>query len=651
MEDILSHVKYVFQNAPFGIVALDAKGIIIYTNPQFDSTVLSSEMSFIGRSAYQVISELIWDEGVIKNIKRLITTGKPFYIMVETLSSPKIKGAEFVNINGYQLHNIYILVIALESGSFKRESRYKKVIQSASDAIIIMRGGVITSCNPAFSNILKMPVEDIIGHRLAEFVEKGDEDTLLPLKQDHIKEFAARVNITTRKGRRILGGKFHSIEDRPGTAMAILRDVTEKVSLEERLVRQNQDMAIINLMSETLSSSLDLEEILQKTMGKLLEIMDIEMGWIYLLDDKRNLLRCVYYHGIPQDVVAQIDELEVGEGIAGSVAAIEETIIIENVSEDPRLTRLIVKELGMRSFVSIPLKSRTRLIGVMDIASYKPRKFSVEDKRLLATIGIHIGVAAENALLFQEVASTSEKLKNALKIIWDRNNELRNIVYTVSHDLKNPIIAINGFCNRLIKSAGSKLNEKELEHLKAIKQSGGHMERFVSNLLNLSAVDMLKIQSERFSIKDVLDDVVKQISSQLEKKRGRIVIENNLPAIESDKTRIMQVFSNLISNAIKYSHPDRNLLIHIGYESQGGVHVFYVKDNGIGIPAKHANSVFDTFFRTYEDIAEGTGLGLSIAKKAVNAMGGEIWLESKEGLGSVFYFSIPAEGPMLGESE
>jgi len=651
MEDILSHVRYTFQNAPFGIVALDAKGTIIYTNPQFDSTIEATEMPFAGRSAYEVISELIWDERVNRNIKSLIKTGKPFYIMIETLSSAKIKGAEFASINGYKLSNIYILMIALESGSFKRESRYKKVIQSASDAVIIMRNGRITSCNPAFSNILKMPDQEIVNHSLAEFVDKSDEDTLLPLKQDRIKEFVARVSIAAKGGDRILEGKFHPIEDRPGTAMAILRDVTEKVSLEDRLLRQNQDLAIINLMSETLSSSLNLEEILRETLGRVLEIMDIETGWIYLLDEKKNRLRCVYYHGIPKEVISQIDELELGQGNAGNVAATGEPVIIENVSDDLRDTRSIIKEVGLQTFVSIPLMSRTGLIGVMDIASYRPRRFSPEDKRLLATIGVHIGIAAENALLFKEVASTSKKLKSALEIIWDRNKELKNIVYTVSHDLKSPIIAINGFCNRLMKAAAGKLDKNELEYLNTIKQSGEHIEKFVSNLLSLSAVDMLKIKNERVCVGDIVGDVIAQVASQLDKKRGRVVIEGDLPIIESDKTRITQVFLNLISNAIKYSHPDRDLLIHIGCEPYGDMHVFHVKDNGIGIPVKYADSVFDIFFRTYEDVAEGTGLGLAIAKKAVNAMGGEIWLESQEGLGSVFYFSIPTDGSMPTEGE
>jgi signal transduction histidine kinase len=404
-------------------------------------------------------------------------------------------------------------------------------------------------------------------------------------------------------------------------------------------------------MSETLSPSLNLEEILQETLDRVLGIMDIETGWIYLLDEKKNRLRCVYYHGISKEAISQIDELEFGQGIAGNVAATEEPIIIENVSDDLGDIMFIIKELGLQTFVSIPLMSRTRLIGVMNIASYRPRRFSPEDKRLLATIGVHMSMAAENALLFKEVASTSKKLKDALKIIWDRNNELKNIVYTVSHDLKNPIIAINGFCNRLMRSAADKLGKKELEYLKTIKQAGEHIEKFITNILSLSAVDMLKIKNERVCVKDIVDDVSKQVAAQLEKKRGRVIIEGDIPVIESDKIRIMQVFSNLISNAIKYSHPDRNLLIHIGYEPYGDMHVFHVRDNGIGIPVKYADSVFDIFFRTYEDVAEGTGLGLSIAKKAVNAIGGEIWLESQDGLGSVFYFSIPIEGSMSVEGE
>jgi len=634
----------VFDNAPFGVLVLDKNGTITYINSQFGSSITPDSSSIMGRSIYDIASELLLDyNSLINRIKRLIDTGKPFYTFVETLSSKRIKGSDLVNINGYRQNDSFILLTTIESGSFKKETRYKKVIQVAPDSIIIMKKGVITFCNPAFADVLRMPYEEIVGKEIYDFVKGKDSENIAELRGNHIREFSAAIEILGKGVKSILGGKFHPIEDSPGTAMAILRDITEKVTLEKRLLRQNQDLSVINLISETLSSSLDLEKILQKTLDKVLDIMGIEAGWIYFLDEKKNVLKCAYYSGIPYDIAQLVDELQIGEGLAGNVAANGDPIIIENVSNDPRLTKFVVKEQGMRSFASIPLKSRSKLIGVMDLASYGKRDFSHEDKHLLTSIGHHIGMVADNALLFKEVANTSDKLRSALKIIKDRNRELRNLVSTVSHDLKSPLIAINGFARRLMKSAGPMLGEKELKYLEAINDSGKRMEDFVSNLLTFTSVGRHKISRESFDLKEVLDDVIRDVSPQLEEKNGKVLFEGDLPDIEADRTKVIQIFSNLISNAIKYSHPDRDLAVYIGYRTEGNMHIFHVKDNGIGISSEHEDSVFDLFFRTYKSMAEGDGLGLSIAKKAVSTMGGEIWLESKEGDGSTFFFSIPID--------
>jgi signal transduction histidine kinase len=371
--------------------------------------------------------------------------------------------------------------------------------------------------------------------------------------------------------------------------------------------------------------------------------MNIETGWIYLLEQGKNILRCAYSYGIPDEVAQSIRELKLGEGIAGRVAQSGVPIIIENASIDSRIQSMAFKKYGFRSFASIPLQSRSRLIGVMNIGSFGQRIISPDDERLLITIGVHMGTVMENILLFQEVSKTTDELKDALNLIRQRNEELRTLVSTVSHDLKNPIIAINGFCERFMKSATTKLSEKETQYISAIHESGKHMEQFVTNLLTLSAVENLKLRKEEFSLKDIIDDICIEMAAQLDNKKGKLSIDNDLPVVKADKIRVIQVFSNLISNAIKYADPKKKLVINIGYQPQSRMHIFYVQDNGMGIPEEHAKNIFDIFYRAYENHAEGTGIGLAIVKKALSVMGGDIWVKSKIGQGSVFYFSIPME--------
>lgn len=642
MEQTFAGIKFIFEQAPFGVCALDAMGRVIYANVNFIASICGpdeDDSSLMDRHIQDVIPELLLDEMLNAYLDELLQHGTSFSYVVETLSSPTISASGFVNMSGYRLDGAHVIVTDYIGGGFARDTRYKKLIQEAPDAIIIVKNGIVIYANPALGAMLQLPLHEIRGHHIGEFIKTKTLDDMLTLRQ----EIPSRVQVETPMGTRVLEGRFQTLEDRPGYAIAILRDVTDKVSLEKLLMRQNQDLTVINLISETLSSSIDLGEILENTLAKVLQVINVETGWIFLLNEETRILKCAYSYGLPEYVVQSLKELKVGEGIAGRVAINWEPIIIENASIDPRITSLAFKQQGIKSFASIPLKSRTRLIGVMNIGSFGQRKISANDKRLLLNIGLHMGTVIENVLLFQEVAQATEELQDALSLIGQRNEELKSFVYTVSHDLKNPIVAINGLARRLFDSAGDKLTDHEREYLAAIRDSGRHMEQFLQNLLMLAAVENLKVVKEYFSVVEIIDDVIREVTPQLNDKGGCIAIVDKLPWVKADRTRIMQVFANLVSNGIKYAHPNRAPHLDIGYLPRNDRHVFYVRDNGIGIDPEHQEQIFEVFFRADEEHAEGTGIGLFITKKAVNIMGGDIWVESRKDEGTVFYFSIPTE--------
>jgi PAS domain S-box-containing protein len=643
MDINIDNIKNVFETAPFAVCAFDRSGTVIYINKLFESNIEPEELPFVGKSLYELIHKFLVDDRFEKRLKRLIETNKPFSLVVETLSSPRIRASGIINITAYKMDSLYVIIADFVSGTLGREGRYRKLIEDAPDSIIIMNHGFITFVNPSFSDVMEMPSDEILGKPIFDLVDEKCKEDLSSLRKKYAKQFFTQITVNARGGQKILEGHFQFIEDRPGTSIAMMRDVTEKDLLQKRLLRQNQDLSAVNMISKTLSSSLELREILQNTLSQVLQIMNIEAGWIYLLNEDRQTLKCAYSYGIPDDVANSIKELKLGEGIAGRVARSGIPIIIENASVDPRINSLALKKQGFRSFASIPLQSRTRLIGIMNIGSYGQRTISPDDERLLITIGVHMGTVMENILLFNEISRATDELKDALNLIRQRNEELRTLVSTVSHDLKNPIIAINGFCERFMKSASSKLSEKETQYIDAIHESGKHMEQFVTNLLTLSAVENLKLKKEEFPVQEIIDDVTMEMATQLDNKNGNIILDTTLPMIKADRIRVIQVFSNLISNAIKYAHPGRDLEIRIGYQAKAKMHIFYVKDNGMGIPDEHADNIFDIFYRAYENHAEGTGIGLAIVKKALSAMGGDIWVKSQIERGSVFYFSIPME--------
>jgi PAS domain S-box-containing protein len=646
MENADISLNRVFDNAPFGVCAFDSAGKIAYVNSKFSSDVLKAKEDLIGSMLFDRLPLLNLDDELTRKIRDLADNRTPFSMTIEAFSSPKLNEAGIYQITGHFIDPHYIVTNHLLGHALEKDKRFRNMIFDAPDVIILLNNSIISFCNRTFTDMLGIQIADVIGKDFSEFIKLDKEYDLTQLGHDGTVAFSAQITLDTPTGKKILDGRFHSVDKTQGMSLAVLRDVTEKVELEQRIIRRNEDLSAINSISETLSSSINMHDVISRVLEKVLEIMNIETGLIFLLNEKTNTLKCIHSYGLPDYIVDTLKELRIGEGIAGRVAATGEPIIIENASEDIRITSVAFRRYGIKSFASIPIRSRTRLIGVMNIGAYGKRDITADDRQLLLSVGLHMGAVLENITLFNEIEKATEDLRSAMMTIEHRNEDLKRLVYTVSHDLKNPIIAINGFTTRLLKSMSDRISEREKNYLNAIKESGQHMEGFVNDLLNYSAAENLKLEEEPLDVGDIIERIIIELEPQLEAKSGKVVVDGDMPVIITDRTRLIQIFSNLISNAIKYSHPDRLPIINIGYRPKAEMHIFYVKDNGIGIPSEYLENVFDMFFRTYEDLASGTGLGLSIVKKAVNDMSGDIWIESEKDSGSVFYFSLPEKNKL-----
>ena len=222
------------------------------------------------------------------------------------------------------------------------------------------------------------------------------------------------------------------------------------------------------------------------------------------------------------------------------------------------------------------------------------------------------------------------------------NEELKNFVHIVSHDLKTPAISIQGFSSRLLKYYGEKLGKRGRKYLEQIEASGRRMEALVSDLLELSQIGRVVSTFKEVPSVEILSNVTSVLQDRLKENRIELVVAANLPTIYCDGERIHQVFDNLVVNAIKFTRCTNNPKIEVGCEDTGNSYQFHVRDNGIGIDPKHQRRIFEIFHRlkVIED-KEGTGLGLAIVERIVTNHGGKVWVESEKGKGATFYFTLP----------
>jgi signal transduction histidine kinase len=244
-------------------------------------------------------------------------------------------------------------------------------------------------------------------------------------------------------------------------------------------------------------------------------------------------------------------------------------------------------------------------------------------------------------LLEKKVEERTKELRQSEEELKRKNEELENFVYAVSHDLKSPLITIRGFSSLLQSNLMKKVDKKGHHYLERITSNVDYMSRLIQDLLELSRIGRISKAFEMVKSEDLIKEVLEQHQFQLKGKNINLRIEGKLPEIYCDKNRMAGVYSNLIDNAIKFSDPEKEQsFIEIGGEELKNYYQFYVKDNGLGISKKNHNKIFDIFQRGGESITEGSGIGLSIVRRVVENHGGKVWVESEEGKGSTFYFTI-----------
>jgi len=236
-----------------------------------------------------------------------------------------------------------------------------------------------------------------------------------------------------------------------------------------------------------------------------------------------------------------------------------------------------------------------------------------------------------------------QKLESLLTELSEKNKELESFVYTVSHDLKTPIVTIEGFIGAFREDYGSMLTADGERYLKYMSDAARKMEVLIDDLLELSRIGRIAEKAIKFSFEDLVRSSLKDLRPIIEARGIKVEIQPDMPAIRGARQRLGQVMDNLLTNAVKYIGRDNPApAIEVGAEEQNGRQVFFVRDNGIGIEERYFDKVFQIFERlpSAKQASEGTGIGLAIVKRIIENHRGRIWLTSEVGKGTTFYFTL-----------
>jgi signal transduction histidine kinase len=412
---------------------------------------------------------------------------------------------------------------------------------------------------------------------------------------------------------------------------------------DQALQKRIEELTMLQLIDRQLNATLDYHEVMQQTLEWGLRITEVATGLIAALqeeEDGTRGLRFLAHKGFPEDLFRRHSEEElwpISKGFIGQTMRNGETQIIDDVTQEPDITPILP---DMRSLMTFPIKRENRVTGLIALASSETESFTPEHVESVGRLVDHAAIAIENARLFQQV-----QLANQAKT---------EFVSFVSHELKQPMTSMKGYIDLMFKGIGGEVSEQQKQFLEVIRSNVERMGRIVRDLLDISRIESgrLKLEMGQVVPEEIVIEAVRAFEKEIEAKNQELKVdmEPDLGVVWGDKGRLIQVLTNLVSNANKYTPEGGEITLRVGHWSDNGKDYvrWSVVDTGIGMTQEEQDRLFTKYFRSDNPLVrnvKGTGLGLVITRSIVEMHDGELWVESEHEEGSTFSFTIPIAEP------
>jgi signal transduction histidine kinase len=447
----------------------------------------------------------------------------------------------------------------------------------------------------------------------------------------------------------------------------MVKNITKTKSIEEEkeellyaLETKVTEITILHQIAQTATESLELDQVLNNCLDKVIQLMAVETAAILLANEQKGEVSTIARGGVSTKFLDKLKELPNSNSLTGRLTLSGMPVVVENTAKYPQLTDTLVREEGLKSIAAVPLRSSGKVIGTLIVASHDVHSFSSRDIHLLNTIGEGLGPALKNAELYetlrgktrqldeqnQELLRQQEKLLEKTEEAEAASRLKSEFLANMSHELRTPLNVIIGFSELMLDQVPGPVNKKQRQCLEDIMSSGRHLLGLIDQVLDLSKVESGRTELKLAEV--ALAEVIESLKNTMmpiltpRKQSLNIRVEEGLPPVYADEAKLMQVFFNLLSNSSRFT-PEGGK-IEIEAIRNGTRCQISVVDNGIGIKQEDQARLFEPFCQldsTSTKGGSGTGLGLVVVKQIVEKHGGRIWVESEYGKGSRFIFTLP----------
>ncbi|MFZ9002947.1 MAG: ATP-binding protein [Robiginitalea sp.] len=449
--------------------------------------------------------------------------------------------------------------------------------------------------------------------------------------------FIAFVHFSVKARTRILVNQRKALEGK-------VQDRTREV--QQRL----NELATVNEVTQALNDKLELDKLIELVGDKMKEVFNSDITYLAILDEKTEMINFPYQEG------DNMEPLRLGEGLTSRIIQTGEPLLINKDADImAEYDKYGLKQTGKQavSYLGVPIPVEDDIIGVLSVQSMTQEgRFNEQDKNLLTTIATNVGVALHNAELYEEAKEAKARAEDA--------NEAKSaFLSTVSHELRTPLTSVLGFAKIIRKRLQDKIfpavqsddpklkrtMDQVSENLNVVVSEGERLTSLINDVLDLAKIESGRMEwnMKPILIQDVIERAISATSSLFEEKDLKLKkqIPQDLPLINGDADKLIQVVINLLSNAVKFT--DKGTVSVEAYKDNNQI-VVEVQDTGMGVAEDDRHKIFERFRQagdTLTDKPKGTGLGLPICREIIEHHGGIIWMKSELGEGSTFFFSLP----------
>lgn len=437
-----------------------------------------------------------------------------------------------------------------------------------------------------------------------------------------------------------------AIED----ALYLSRLEEEKERLTQQLQQRVQELTVLERIGRSVAAVLDPDTLLNRIVEASVFVTQADEGFLLLLDEATHELYLRAAKNLGEDQVHLL-RLKVTDSLLGQVVRTGQPLRLGGAEEEANKLKVITGYL-VRALLHVPLITQGQVVGVLSVHNRTTaRTFSQNDLESLSALANYAVIALQNARLHETLKEHAAQIEDAYDELQELSRLKIEFVQDISHELRVPLTFIKGYVDLLREGAFGDVSPEQLEPLDIIAKRTERITRLVSDMLTLQRLEAERFELVRVNLAEIAYDAIDDARAAA--RRAGLVIEEeipkNLPPILGGPDQLPRILDNLLSNAIKFSPDGGRVTVRI-YEEDDQINV-YVSDTGIGIPPDKLERLFDRFYRAGEagdKRIPGTGLGLSIVKAIVEAHGGQMSVQSQEGQGSTFSFSLPKDGPEAG---